>query len=644
MEKKRSASRLLCIAVLAALLVLQFPLPVPAEETAAGQSLPQVLGMDNVAGLTLLHQIGKGEPHEILWSPDGKTVALATGDGVHLYDGHSLQPLGILTSGYSLYPSFSADSSLLAVCSSGNNQSIQLWDVKEQRLIREIKQDRRLSALHIDQQKGELLALGQKNIGYDKYGIPLYKGYLDTYALKTGKRKSSAAFQSSNKQLMGLSLCPGGRTIFITGLKDYAFLDYKGKLLHQGTLTYPMGAIGVANTRTAAFFDRMKPGVIRLIDLKTGRETGKINFKGQVGEMALDDTGETLRFQTSKGWQTHNLATGELTVQVMNGGYTDMSARLSPQKDRLATMKGDRLLLVGLAGGAILGEQGGFLPRAWQAAVSGNTLAAIKGMLHENSLAVHFWTLSEGNAAAGRVLPLTGQAVMPDLAFSPDGSRLALLPANESTVSFLSMPGGAKDGEIQFHGMLHGACMSADFSTLMAGFGGPVEVWQANGSAPLMEAHMSSFVSTVSLSADGSIAAACDGDMASVWDVSGQERLLDVISSDLSACALSPDGITLAAVLRTDKGKYSIKLFDVAKAKALWTYALGENFQEIQFSPDGSLLAASGYEDGLIFIEPKKGRRVFTLDHSTADFSFSPDGRMIVTTSSGGTLSVWGVP
>lgn len=642
MEKKRSAARQLYVVLLAAFLILQSPLPALAEEAAPGSSLPQVLGRDNIAGLTLLHQIGKGEPHEILWSPDGETVALATGDGVHLFDGHSLQPLGILTSGYSLYPSFSTDSSLLAVCSSGNNQSIQLWDVKEQRLIREIKQDRRLSALHIDQQKDELLALGQKNIGYDKYGVALYKGYLDTYALKTGKRKSSAAFQSSNKQLMRLTLCPGGRTIFMTGIYDYAFLDYKGKPLYTGTLSFAMGSFGAANAGKAAFMTHLQPGVIRLIDLKTGKETGSIPLKGGVTGITLDETGEALQFYTSRGWQAHSLATGELLEQVPFSEYADISTRLSPQKDRVATLADDRLLLAGLDGGAVLGEQGGFLPRAWQAAVSGESLAAAKRSADNQKITVHLWHLSDGGATAGGVITLSGTDA-PNLAFSPDSSRLALLPSGDSAVVFLHMPGGTKDREFELKGTSYDACMSADFNTMMAGFSGSVEVWPAGGNAPLMKAYMNSFINSVSLSADGHRAAACDGGMVTVWDVSGQERLLDISSNDLYTCALSPDGATVAAALRTKKG-YSIKLYDVETAKVLWTCALGENFQELLFSPDGSLLAASGYEDGLVFINPEKGKRVFTLDHSTADFSFSPDGRLIVTTSSGGTLSVWGVP
>ncbi len=644
MVHNKFAARQLCLAVLAVLLMLQFPHPMLAEETVAGQPLPQVLSIENIAGLTRLVQIGKGEPHEIHWSPDGETVALATGAGVHLFDGRQLEPLGMLASGYSTYLSFSADSSLLALCSdAGKNPSIQLWDVKEQRLVREIKQDRTLSALYVDQQKGEILALGQKSTGTDKYGVPLYKGYLDTYALKTGKRKSSASFQSSDKQLMILSLCPGGRTIFMTGITEYAFLDYKGKPLYQGSLSFAMGASGVANASTAAFLNYMQPGFIHLIDLKTGRETGTINLKGNAGEIALDDTGETLEFYTPQGWQAHNLTTGELITQVPFSEYAAMSTKLCPQQDRLATLKDDRLLLVDLAVSAMLGEQEGFLPRAWQAAVSGNTLAAVKGTAYEKDLAIHLWELSEGSTAARGVLPLTGAEKMPNLAFSPDGSHLALLPADANSVRFLNIPGGTKDWEMEFETTLRSVCMSADFSILMASFNRLVEVWPMGGDAPLMETFMNNFINRVFLSADGGIAAASDGEMISVWDVSSQERLLRLISSNVAAYALSPDGATVACVLITKKG-YSIKLYDIAKAKLLWTYAMGENFQEMRFSPGGSLLAASGYGDGLVFINPEKGKRVYILEYNTANFSFSPDGRLIVTTSSDGTLGVWGVP
>jgi WD40 repeat protein len=614
-----------------------------AEEAVSGEPFPQVLSIENIAGLTRLVQIGKGEPHGIHWSPDGETVALTTGMGVHLFDGRQLEPLGVLASGYSTHLSFSADSSLLVLCSDvGKNQSIQLWDYNEQRLVREIKQDRTISALHIDQEKGEILALGQKSSGTDKYGVPLYKGYLDIYALKTGKKKTSASFQSSDKQLMQLSLCPGGRTIFMTGISEYSFLDFKGKQLYKGSLSFAMGATGVANTSTAAFLNYTQPGTIRLIDLKTDQETAQIKLNVWPSDMALDDKGETLLLYTSEGWQAYTLATGELITQVLFKEYAAMSPRISPGHDRLAALDGDRLLLVDLTSNALLGSQEGFLPRAWQAAVSGNTLAASKRTANDDETAIHLWELSEGDGAAQGVIPQAGTQ-MPNLIFSPDGSRLASLHRNSDAVKFFSIPGGAADGEMRFEDTLYSACLSADFRTLMASFGNVVEVWPIGGDVPLMKAHMNWSLGRVSLSADGSRASASDGETASVWDVKGQERLLDVRSSDLAFGILSPDGATLAVALHSKKG-YSIKLFDISKRKVLWTYTMGENLQELCFSPDGSLLAASGYEDGLVFINPKNGKRVYVLNYNIADFSFSPDGRLIASTSSDGTLGVWSVP
>jgi len=82
--------------------------------------------------------------------------------------------------------------------------------MKEQRLVRKIKQDRMLSAVHIDMQKGEVLALGQKNYGNNKYGVSLYKGYLDIYVLKICKVKSNVGFQSS-EICLSLVKCPGNR-------------------------------------------------------------------------------------------------------------------------------------------------------------------------------------------------------------------------------------------------------------------------------------------------------------------------------------------------------------------------------------------------------------------------------------------------
>ena len=58
----------------------------------------------------------------MLFSPNGELVALAAGTGLHLFDGYSLEMVDIIPSGYTSYAIWSADSSLLALCStSGGN-------------------------------------------------------------------------------------------------------------------------------------------------------------------------------------------------------------------------------------------------------------------------------------------------------------------------------------------------------------------------------------------------------------------------------------------------------------------------------------------------------------------------------------------
>jgi hypothetical protein len=305
---KKSLKGIRCLSCFLALACL-LSLPGQAENAASttAQTL-KTLTSENIHELSPIIQIGKGVPIDASWSPDGMTIALASGTGVYLFDVNTLAPLALLPSGFTKLVSWSADGQLLAVCVSPRD-TIQLWNVPERRLLYSIAQKSTLSAIWINQEKGELVALGQQEAGAGKFNESLYKSYLDTYQLKNGKKKVGASFQSGNKQLMMLDLSPGGKTVFGVGIKEYYIWNFKGKLLYKAPVTLPMGALGVSDGSLVAVLDMMKPKQIQIINMKKKAEAGKITLSAGARRLSLDDTGRKLIVYTTESYQVYDLAT-----------------------------------------------------------------------------------------------------------------------------------------------------------------------------------------------------------------------------------------------------------------------------------------------------------------------------------------------
>ena len=81
---------------------------------------------ENVAQLRLIEQRGWGSINDVAWSPDSRSLALATTTGIRLVDAGSLNLLGEFpTEGRVKAVAFSADGSLLAGAVEG--QGVAIW-------------------------------------------------------------------------------------------------------------------------------------------------------------------------------------------------------------------------------------------------------------------------------------------------------------------------------------------------------------------------------------------------------------------------------------------------------------------------------------------------------------------------------------
>ena len=89
--------------------------------------------------MTRLLRIGSGTPQGVSWSPDGKTLAVATGLGVFLYDAVTFDQVGFIDVGDMVTEmAFSPDGENLAVA---RETIVSVWDVSSGQKLAEMEGD-----------------------------------------------------------------------------------------------------------------------------------------------------------------------------------------------------------------------------------------------------------------------------------------------------------------------------------------------------------------------------------------------------------------------------------------------------------------------------------------------------------------------
>jgi WD40 repeat protein len=103
---------------------------------------PHPLALDEwnaAAGMKRLSLFGSGEPNDLAWSPDGKTLAVATGRGIFLYDGATYEQTGFIDVQDSVSTFvFSPDGRYIALAVRGN---VSLWDITSGNRIMDYESD-----------------------------------------------------------------------------------------------------------------------------------------------------------------------------------------------------------------------------------------------------------------------------------------------------------------------------------------------------------------------------------------------------------------------------------------------------------------------------------------------------------------------
>jgi WD40 repeat protein len=146
-----------------------------------------------------------------------------------------------------------------------------------------------------------------------------------------------------------------------------------------------------------------------------------------------------------------------------------------------------------------------------------------------------------------------------------------------------------------------------------------------------------------------------DGALLAAGVIDGTVRLYDTESgdvvntlpyggeTDIHDVAFSPDGAYLASAGRVS----AVILWDVASGQVVRTFSVRDTVLNVDFSPDGTLLAASaGAEKAILLWEVESGNLVRSLPHEDQSMSiaFSPDGSLLAAACFDSQVYLWGIP
>ena len=153
-------------------------------------------------------------------------------------------------------------------------------------------------------------------------------------------------------------------------------------------------------------------------------------------------------------------------------------------------------------------------------------------------------------------------------------------------------------------------------------------------------------VNIVAFSDDGSmLATAGDDGAARVWDPATGEELWTFRGPDPNGevwgPSFSPDG-SLLATSWPDEGM--VRMWDLATGRMIREIGPWEVNYVTSFSPDGRRLAIATWDSGAVVVDVRSGRQAFALrgqEFGVRDVDWSPDGRWIATSSSDSTVRLW---
>ena len=538
-------------------------------------------------------RLGKGAMGEgdraVALSPDGRTLAVASGIGVWLYEVSTSRARALLPSESPVHSVAFSPGGILAA--GLDNGRVEFWDAKTGTMIRTL----RLGV------RGRITA-----VVFSPDGTRLASGSWDQviklWDVETSREVGAWEVPREDNLLWSLSVAfsPDGSTL-VSGFQDGTV-----RLWDVATQTEVATLEGHTDRVTSVSFSPdgsllasgggRKDPTVRLWDVETRTEVATLRgHTGAVLSVSFSPDGAALASGSRHGTvQLWDPTTQENVANYEENGDEVSSVTFSPDGANL---------------------------------VSGATDGTV--LLRD---------LKTGNAAG-----MSGHRSLSSMAFSPDGTFLAS-GYKEGTVRLWDATTGAVIATLNGHTHeVNSMSFSPDDALLASGSGDrTVRLWDV-GTQDLigtLEGHSEVFV--VSFSPDGARLASGSPDRTvKLWDVTTRE-LIDTLEGHTEAVygvSFSHDSAILASAGGADK---TVKLWDVRTRNLIETLEGHQSpVDALSFSPDGRILA-SGSHHTLKLWKTGTWEPIGAVEGRAAALSFSHDGTILAIGSSGD-VRLWNV-
>jgi RNA polymerase sigma factor (sigma-70 family) len=525
----------------------------------------------------------------------------------------------------------------------------------------------------------------------DRYGDPLPEGAI----ARLGTTRFRHNFDGGNWGTVGrVSYTPDGRSLVTVGARNANVWDIATEHLVQ-TIEADLAAISAdGKTLFAAkpgiyLSTRDKPGVLRAVELSSGRELRRVETSSDESFklLSVSPDGKSLAVVAVKGFMINDPLPSAIVVYDTTtlverrriAGDFQLAEDLTFSIDgrMLAVAVPDRdtnpighepsassALIYDVATGDMARRfpVKGFGVGSVAFSPDGKTIAAGIG-----DRTVRLYDLATGTERMPRpgregAVPLpdhgegavrgAGKACAPAcLAFSPDGSLLASGPAWDGTQSFLRnwafitlWDVAAKRELRRFVGhpvQIRSLAFSPDGKSLASSGGEPqARTWNVATGSEIdpRPGHPHGIVALAVSMADGTVFTSGNDDGLVIhWDTASGRALetLALQRERFSHLAVSPDGRTLAISEDTDARNPNLVLWDIAGHKELRRFKAAPGC-ELEFSPDGQKLAM-----GLSIYDVASGKRVDGFSRNTAIKAwFTADSRRLISVTRDG-VHLW---
>jgi eukaryotic-like serine/threonine-protein kinase len=578
----------------------------------------------------------RGSIASVRIAPDGKTLAIASGAVIELWDTSPLRPRTLLRGGSVDGIAFSPDGTILA--SGGEDSRIQLWSVREAKLFATLTGHTNQVFEVSFSPDGKILASGS------------FDGTVKLWNVPPRGSKSVAAPSSPAASAIGgvFSLFGAGQGSENRASNPYLRVSLVPPRTAESGNNPPRG---LWSSRRVVYGVAFSPDgklvasagadkIVRLWDVATAKQRrALIGHRDTITPVAFSPDGKLVASgsddTTVRLWDP---VTGKQWLPPLSGHKDWVQAlTFSPDGRFLASGSRDNCVKV--------------WSLSTPSETTGNTHALSTGKTSTGD--AESQTTGEQDKDSGQIATewtsFKGHtAQVSTLAFTRDGKKL-FSGADDGLVKFWDVLKGQENVTLHGHtGRLYAVAFSPD-GTLLASASddATVRLWDVatRRTRALLGGHKSR-VATVAFSADGKRLATAGWDhVVKLWDVaSTRETGMTLPMGGYVYCVgFSPKGELLAAGDTTG----AIKLWDVTTGKPSATL-LGHTSEvdSLAFSPNGTLLASASADSSVRLWDVASHHHLIALAGYTGRGSvvaFSADGQILAAGAADHTVRLWDV-